>query len=317
MDIIDVISLLILLFIFCKFGIPLISSHKEQLNQSQLNQEETSQNKSINKNNNNKKTNKYLNVILKSKHNNKKYNRDVNVNEHFVENQWHTDYRDTMNAFSLVVPNVKQLFNLCALPVDQISEVDEKDTLYLVQKFIKEINSIVKNKVSGELGSTSWIDNMPQQKIESGWDRQQKALGLPTSVYKDPAKKAPISLVKIDHSEKYETEKEIRYSLFLIVQKKHVQDQLVIKVNFVLDKTDPNLDRDFFSDKNKYKTNIMIEEISIIGYLTKNKFGERTQRDDFYQFDTITDGKMFSQEQLMKELNKKKAEYAKEMKGST
>ena len=157
---------------------------------------------------------------------------------------------------------------------------------------------------------------MPQQKIESGWDKQQKALGLPTSIYNEPAKKAPIKLIRIDHAEKYETEKEIRYSLFLIIQKLNVQDQLVIKVNFVVDKNDINIDRDFFANKkNEYSTTIGIEEISIIGFLTKNNFGERTDRDNFYNFEAITDGKMFSQEQIINELNKKKAEYAQEMKG--
>lgn len=259
-----------------------------------------------------KKVDKYLDIILKAKYGGK--NKKIKVNEHFVEAQWHTDYRDTQNAFDLVVPNRKQLFNLCALPVDQVSEVPEKDTRYLVGKFIKEINFTVKNKVSNELASTSWIDNMPQKQVESGWDKQQKALGLPTSIYKEPAKKAPIKLIKIDHAEKYETEKEIRYSLFLIIQKKHVKDQLVIKVNFVVDKNDVNMDRDFFSTKkDSFRTTVMIEEISIIGFLTKNNFGERTSQDDFYQFDAITDGRMFSQEQIITELNKKKAEYAKEM----
>lgn len=259
-----------------------------------------------------KKVNKYLDIILKAKYGGK--NKKIKTNGNFVDAQWHTDYRDTQNAFDLVVPNRKQLFNLCALPVDQVSEVPEKDTRYLVSKFIKEINSTVKNKISNELSNTSWIDNMPQKKIESGWEKQQKALGLPTSIYKEPAKKAPIKLVKIDHAEKYETEKEIRYSLFLIIQKKHVKDQLVIKVNFVVDKNDVNIDRDFFSsDKGSFATTVIIEEISIIGFLTSNNFGERTRQDDFYQFDAITDGRMFSQEQIIKELNKKKAEYAKEM----
>lgn len=255
---------------------------------------------------------KYLDIIIKAKYGGK--NKKIKVNQNFVENQWHTDYRDTQNAFEIVVPNRKQLFNLCALPVDQACEVPEKDTRYLVSKFIKEINKTVKNKVSNELSATSWIDNMPQKQFESGWDKQQKALGLPTSIFKEPAKKAPIKLVKIDHAEKYETEKEIRYSLFLIIQKKNVQDQLVIKVNFVVDKNDVNMDRDFFSSgKDSFRTTVMLEEISIIGFLTTNKFGERTRQDDFYQFDAITDGKMFSQEQIITELNKKKAEYAEEM----
>jgi hypothetical protein len=317
MNILDIILLLALLVLFCKFGVPLMTTQQEQYKptQSNLNQYSEYDDDDCDDKYDDKKVDKYLDIILKAKYGGK--NKKIKVNEYFIENQWHTDYRDTQNAFDLVVPNRKQLFNLCALPVDQVSEVSEKDTKYLVSKFIKEINKTVKNKVSDELATTSWIDNMPQKKVESGWDKQQKALGLPTSIYNEPAKKAPIKLVKIDHAEKYETEKEVRYSLFLIIQKKHVKDQLVIKVNFVVDKNDVNMDRDFFaSDKDSFRTTVMIEEISILGFLTKNQFGERTKRDDFYQFDAITDGRMFSQEQIIKELNRKKAEYAKEMEGA-
>lgn len=314
MNILDIILLFALLVLFCKFGIPLISAQQEQYKPIRESSQQYAkyEEEDCDDKYDDKKVDKYLDIILKAKYGGK--NKKIKVNEEFIENQWHTDYRDTQNAFDMVVPNKKQLFNLCALPIDQVSEVPEKDTRYLVSKFIKEINKTVKNKVSDELATTSWIDNMPQKKIESGWEKQQRALGLPTSIFKEPAKKAPIKLVKIDHAEKYETEKEIRYSLFLIIQKKHVKDQLVIKVNFVVDKNDVNMDRDFFSsDKGSFATTVMIEEISIIGFLTKNEFGERTRQDDFYQFDAITDGRMFSQEQIIKELNRKKAEYAQEM----
>lgn len=314
MNSLDIILLFVLLFLFYKFGIPMISAQNEQYKpiKNNIPQYAEYEDDDSDEKYDDKKVDKYLDIILKEKYEGK--NKKIKVNDHFIEAQWHTDYRDTQNAFDLIVPNRKQIFNLCALPVDQVSEVSEKDTKYLVSKFIKEINNTVKNKVSSELATTSWIDNMPQKQVESGWDKQQKALGLPTSIYKEPAKKAPIKLVKIDHAEKYETEKEIRYSLFLIIQKKHVKDQLVIKINFVVDKNDVNMDRDFFSkNKDSYKTTVLIEEISIIGFLTKNKFGERTRQDDFYQFDAITDGRMFSQEQIITELNRKKAEYAKEM----
>jgi hypothetical protein len=327
MDIIDIIILVVLLLLFWKFGVPLLIQGKtsEQFSYTGQNNRDNRDDKNNNnhrrsdrrdKNNKNDKNDdyenpaKYIDIILNSK--NKGSN--IKVNPHYVEAMWHTDYRDVQNSFELITPNKKQLFNLCALPVDQVSEVPITDTRYLVTKFIKEVNKTVKNKVSDTLSANTWIDNMPQERVKSGWDKQQEALGLPTSIYNEPAKKAPIKLVKIDHAEKYETEKEIRYSLFLIIQKTNAKDQLVVKINFVVDKTDANLDRDFFSTtKNSFKTTVLIEEISIIGYLTLNDFGERTPKDDFYQFDAITDGKMFSQEQIIKELNKKKSEYAAEM----
>jgi hypothetical protein len=321
MDIIDIIILVVLLFLFWKFGIPLLIQKKqnernEQFGHSDQDEGDNEYGK-FSKNYGNSKLDyeydnpeKYIDIILKSKGT----QSNIKVNEHYVEAMWHTDYRDIQNAFELITPNNKQLFNLCALPVEQVSEVPITDTRYLVTKFIKEVNKTVKNKVSDTLSANTWIDNMPQEKIKSGWDKQQEALGLPPSIYNEPAKKAPIKLVKIDHAEKYETEKEIRYSLFLIIQKKNAKDQLVVKINFVVDKNDINMDRDFFSkSKNSFKTTVLIEEISIIGYLTTNDFGERTKQDDFYKFDAITDGRMFSQEQIIKELNRKKSEYAAEM----
>lgn len=249
---------------------------------------------------------KYIEKILKSK-------KEIQENPNFIESQFNTDYRDTLNAFEIITPNVKQLFNVCALPVKQVSNPAYTEIKHLITKFIKEVNKTVKHKVSNEISCGNWIDNMPQKEVKSGWDKQQEALGLLSSIYKKPAKKSSIKLIKVDHAEKYETEKEIRYSLFLIVQKKGVYDQMVIKVNFVVNTDDENLDRDFFNkNKNSHYTTVNIEEISVIGYLTKNNFGERTTKDNFYNFDSITDGKMFSQEEIIKELNKKKAEYAEE-----
>jgi hypothetical protein len=273
---------------------------------------------------------KYIDIILKSK------NKEV-INPHFLEMQYHQDYRDTMNAFNLIVPNQRQIFNRGDLPILTMEKPTNTEIKTLVTSFIKEVNKTLKYSVGDSYGLTNWDDNLPEKKYKSGWDKQQEALGLPCSVYTDPAPKAPIKLIKMDHAEKYETEDELKYLIFMIIQKKNVDDQLVVKVSFVVDKRDWNLDREFFNKKkNTYETSVKIEDVAIVGFTTKNKFGKVSSREDFYNFkqsansndlDIATNtimygnsaddnickyGKMYSQKNIIKELNKKKRIYEKE-----
>lgn len=248
---------------------------------------------------------KYIDKILQSKH------KKVDVNPNFIEIQFHQDYRDTSNAFILMSPNQKEIFNKGDLPI-KIDEPSYDETKKIVKKFIKEVNRTVKYHVSSEDGLKNWQNHMTDKKFKSGWDKQQEALGLPTSIYLDPAEKASIKLIKLDHAEKHETDDEIKYVVFLIIQKKNVNDQMLVRVSFVVEKRDLNLDREFFSKKNSYETSVKIEEIFIIGFLTKQNTKVKTKREKFYKFDTISDGRMFSRKDIIKELNKKRKEYEKE-----
>ena len=249
---------------------------------------------------------KYIDKILKSKNKQK-------VNPYFLEMQFHQDYRDTSNAFNMLSPDQRQLFNRSDLPITNSTKPSDTEIKHLITKFVKEVNKTVKNHVSDELNLTGWHDNMPDKKYESGWEKQQKELGLPGSIYIDPAGKAPIKLIKLDHSEKYETDDEVKYVIFLIIQKKNVADQMVLRISFVIEKRDLNLDREFFDkSKDTYETSVKIEEIFILGYMTTHSFGKKMSRDKFYDFDKITDGRMFSQKDIIKMLNKKRKQYEKE-----
>jgi hypothetical protein len=88
---------------------------------------------------------------------------------------------------------------------------------------------------------------------------------------------------------------------------------MVVKVSFVIDRSDLNLEREFFSkDKNNYETVVKIEEISVLGFLTNNSFGTKSSRDKYYNFDKIDDGKMFRDDDIIHMLNDKKKKYAAE-----
>ena len=278
MNILDIAIIIILIFVFYKFLIK--KNNKEKFIPEKNNYD------------------KYIETILNSK-------KKPKINEYFSEIQYHQNYKDTIDAFNLLMPNERQLFNKGDLPITNIVKPSNTELKKLISNFIKEINKIIKYHITDELPN----------KIKSGWDKQQEELGLPSTIYDEPVLKASVKLIKIDHSEKCETTDEIRYIVYLILQKKNVKDQIVIKVIFVVDKRDWNLDREFFEkNKNSYDTSVKIEDISIIGFMlvSNNSKKKKSSRETFYEFNSIKDGIMFSQKDIIKELNNKKKQYIKE-----
>ena len=245
--------------------------------------------------------------------NEKKYTGKVN--KFIIDQQFHNDYRDTMNAF-MIMSTSKRIFNPADNPVTTTNPVFS-EVVDIIESFINEVNNNVKTSVSDKYQNNTWFDMSPEKSIGSGWEKQQERLGLPKSVYEDPAVRAPIKLIKIEHLEKEETEDEVRYVAYLIVQKENVSDQMNIRVNFVINKRDINLDREFFDKgNNNYDTNVKIEEVFVNCFLSKFDFGSKTNLESFHDFDNlrdkdgITDDKklfevlMKKKQQLMNEANK-------------
>lgn len=253
-----------------------------------------------------------------------KKKESLQVNPYFQEIQFHQDYRDTMNAFNLIC-NQKRVFNKQDLPIVKVSHPPECEIEKIVKRFIKELNKTVKNNVYEVAGQklTGWDDNMPVTTVrkDTSWEKYQKELGLPISIYPEPAEKASVKLIKIDNIEKTETVSDARYAVHLIIQKKNVSDQMIVKVNFVINKCDTNLDREFFEEgKNDYNTSVVIEEISVVGYMIIQGFGRvKTSRETLYEFkgmndgsdDRFTDGRLISDEDIIKQLNEKRLEIQK------
>lgn len=241
-----------------------------------------------------------------------------NINKYFNETQFNTDYRDTITAFNNIAPSQKQIFNNSDFPVKfvnpKVSEVKD-----LIRQFIRKVNLNVKNVVPETLTKNSgWDEYMPDQNVKSGWEKSQEALGLPTSIYTEPAKKGKVKLIKIDHIEKYATEEQIRYVTYLILQKVNVRDQMVVRVAFVLD----NLidERKFFDSEsdgeNKYENvSVRIEQIFVMGYLTDTSFGSKSKKDDFYNFEGIEKDGIMDQQEILKQLNQKYRARQKESNG--
>ena len=231
------------------------------------------------------------------------------VNPYFVEMQFNNDYRDTLNAFNTIVPCQKQLFNRADVPV-KTSVPPLLEVKNLIVSFIDEINATAENEPKTLNALTGWFNDMPEKKEETGWDKSQKELGLPSSIYADPAKYAPVNLIKIDHLEKSETENETKYVIYLIIQKTNVKDQMVVRVSFVIDREDLNLEREFFdSENNNYETTVKIEEIFIVGFMTQHSSGSKSSLQNFYNFEGMNENGFINDEIIMKELNKKRRQY--------
>jgi hypothetical protein len=246
-------------------------------------------------------------------------NKVIKTNPYFQEIKFHQDYRDTIDAFDLMC-NQKNMFNNTLEPVKtskpNISEVEE-----IINDFINTLNNNILENVNDIAGQklNSWNENVnPINQYNdilnknSSWNEYTKELGLPNSIYPEPATKSIVKLINIDNVEKYETSKELKYTIFLIIQKQNVVDQMLVKINFLTEKTDINLEREFFdSNKNTYNTKILIEEITIIGFMIlegSNK--SKSQKDKFYNFDEL-DGKLISEKEVIKQLNDKKRQIEK------
>ena len=219
---------------------------------------------------------------------------DTNLNQHFSNTQFHTDYRDTITAFNDIAPSQKDIFNHNNLPaIHTILNPNSKETTILIETFIKQIKKDVKNNVSNYITSNpGWDEPLTQMKNESGWDKFRKELDLPSSLFADPAKKSPVTLVKIDHIEKYKTDFETKYECTLIIQKNNTEDQMIIKVNFI-------------KNYNNNKNTIVTEAIYIIGFLTNEALDVHTPEIDMYNFKGLEMNDIIDNKTIINELNKK------------
>lgn len=231
------------------------------------------------------------------------------IKPYFVEMQFHTDYRDTMNAFNLVAPAQKQIFNIAGLPV-QFTTPGDTEIRPLIKSFITEVNRCVKIQVDDFITPNSgWDEMQPERRMRSGWEKHQEALGLPTNIYREPAGKARIKLISIDRVEKYETGEQTRYVCYLIVQKRNVDEQMVIRISFVINKCSINDDRKLLNNESEVSESssqdVKIEEIFVIGFMTDHSYGAESRLDDFYNFENIEKDGIIDQQAILAQLKQK------------
>lgn len=218
------------------------------------------------------------------------------VNPNFIEAKFHSDYMDVINAFNDISPNQRQIFNINNVPCKVTHETDIAIVGKIVSDFVSSINDDIKTNVPlVHTVNSGWDEVLPENNVKSGWEKVQESLGLPASLYNKPKLNTKVRLVQFSDVTKYETENEIKYECKIVISKDNVKDKLVIKVSFVHPKSLVGDD-----------TNIILETISVLGYLTNQGLGtDRIEMDNFYQFDSLEKNNMITGKTVATELMKK------------
>ena len=271
-----------------------------------------------------------LNVLANSTKKNKnmikggKGEEQVEINTEFTEMQYHQDYNDTITAINNLTPQ-KEIFNMGFLPVKEVTP-DPNNMKKLVHLFMKKLNGEVKNNVQEYLHVNSgWNDMGKRRREKSGFEEQQEELGLPGSLYAEPAAKATVKLLRVDKTEQFNTDDQIRFIAYIIIQKPNVQDQMVLKVQFFMEREDLKGKRDdvanFFTKPIDHDDDkeidpeqvVIIEQVFTLGYLT-NQTRKKTKMDKFHDYDSVQreDGTI-NQEKVIKMMLKKHKERATEL----
>lgn len=248
------------------------------------------------------------------------------VCDEFLDKQYHKDYNDTITAINNLTPQ-KELFNMGFLPVKEISP-DPGNIQELVRLFIDRINDEVENRVSEYLNPNSgWNDQGKRKKIKSGFEEQMEELGLPGDLYTQPADKAKIKLVKINKAEQHMTDDQIRFVVHIIIQKRNVKDQMVLKINFFMEKEDLKNGGDHrasFFDKsltNRENNNdtidldsiVIIEQVFTSGFMSDNGTA-KTRMDKFHNYgDVMNQNGIIDQYKVLQIMKKKHADRSKEL----
>jgi len=233
-------------------------------------------------------------------HMRKKSEPEPQLNTEFITEQYHKDYNDTITAINNLTPQ-KELFNMGFLPV-KIMQPSTHNVEELVRLFVRKVNDEVENRVAEYLNPNSgWNDQGKRKKTKSGFSTQMEELGLPGDLYTEPADKAQIQLIAIQGAEQQMTDDQIRFIVHIVVQKPNVADQMVLKVQFFMEKEDlksGDLDaaRNFFArslveqdpvnDIMKLDNTVIIEQVFTEGYLT-NSGTAVTRMDKFYEYPDI------------------------------
>ncbi len=238
------------------------------------------------------------------------------LNPNFINNQFHNSYRGVIAALNNLVPDKKQIFNLPNIPLTY-SEPETAEVKYMIKDFMGALNHNLDTEVPHfRHVNTGWDEPIQDPQMESGWDKTQKALGLPTSLFEDAERKAPVHLVKINYVQKYETEDEIKYVIELIVRMAGVEDQMILKASFVQDKR-PLHDENLFFNTSTVEMKITIEDLFIVGYLSKvgDDAGRQFDGNDklYYGFDGMEVNNMTDPKYIQRVLMSKYADRQQEV----
>jgi len=260
--------LLIIIIIYILYVITFDNTkkvHKEKFSKEQITHDNLKYNDDILSD-----KNSIINDVISWDNNSNSNNSNVTIqkiNPNLLNIQFHNDYRDVLTAINNLVPDSQQRFNLANRPLEY-TEPEIKEVKMMMNNFIETLNANIMNQVpSNRNPNSGWDEVIPDPNVESGWNKFQKSLGLPTSLYEDPATKSPVKLLLIKNVQKWETDDEIKYGIDFIIQKLNVDDQMFLRGAFVQDKRPLNDENNFFRDTN-VQLKVIIEDIYILGFLS-------------------------------------------------
>jgi len=220
----------------------------------------------------------------------------LHLNKYFIETKFHTDYRDVISAINEIVPDQKQMlgkqiFNEYNYPITKETAITT-ESQNVAKEFVGYLNNVIDDKVTEfRTNNTGWDEPLLDCPEESGWEKSQKMLGLPSSIYPNPVGKSFINFVQVMSAEKQMMDKEIRFILKIAVQKIKSPDQLVLTISLAQ------------PTNNESETAVRIENIDIMGFLTD--YGETEvmgDGGDFYDFAQLDKNTMIDNNTLMETL---------------
>lgn len=197
----------------------------------------------------------------------------VLLNKHFVDNKFHEHYRDVLTVINDIPKN--KLLSSCTYIIYRNIYDNAVD---ICKDFVVMLNNRIMRLPQNRNKNSGWDDFLQEQTVKSGWDKYTEKLGIINSMYKHPAKNNKIYFVDVYEQQTYKSLNDVKYDITFAVRKKNVIDQLLININV----TKPKY------INNKTTKELIINDVSIHGYLTSNDIIVNDMNDKHYDYkDTI------------------------------
>lgn len=193
--------------------------------------------------------------------------KTVENHKYFYESKFHNDYRHLLTIVNLLNSNKKHEFNIQGIPVSTDKNITQQIT-DLANNFVNFANleSIGMKNVPNTTSQKKWDNLTSETQIKTGFEKAQYNLGLPVSNFNAEVINAPLKLVKIESSEKLETDTEIQIIVKVILEKT-VNDNIdQLSISVIFNKIKDKISEDTFFKKHKINSEYFISQAFINGF---------------------------------------------------
>ena len=122
------------------------------------------------------------------------------IDPNFIEGQFHADYMDVITSFNNLSANRRQIFNINNVPCEVTKDVDQHEVYDMLVDFTETLNEDIKKNVPMmHTANSGWDELLPEHTVETGWEKVQKQLGLPTSLFTKPKMHTHVRLSKFSY----------------------------------------------------------------------------------------------------------------------